>query len=79
MIYEVFIYDIVNDEIEAVISYYENVLYELGLRFENTIEKVLDDLEKNPEYYFNPEDKKHRRVTIDGFPYALIYSIDGNA
>ncbi len=78
MLYEVIKYDIVDDEIEKAIVYYESVSYELGLRFELEIEKALDKLETDPAYYFNLEDKKHRRILIEGFPYALIYSIQGN-
>ncbi len=35
-------------------------------------------LERNPEHYFNLEDKIHRRINIEGFPYALIYNIEDN-
>jgi len=78
MVYEVVKYSIVDDEIEKAILYYESVSYDLGLRFEIEIEKALDRLETDATYYFNLEDKKHRRILIDGFPYALIYSIEGN-
>lgn len=78
MLYEVVKYNIVDDEIEKAILYYESVSFELGLRFETEIEKAFDNLEKNALYYFNLEDKKHRRILIEGFPYALIYSIEGN-
>lgn len=78
MLYDVLKYNIVDDEIEDVILYYESISYQLGLRFESAIEEALDNLETNPEHYFNLQDKKHRRITIEGFPYALIYSIKGN-
>ncbi len=78
MIYEILKYDIVDDEIEDVILYYENNSYQLGLKVENALEETLDNLERNPEHYFNLEDNIHRRITIEGFPYAFIYSILDN-
>ena len=77
MLYEVIKYSIADDEIEKAILYYESISYELGLRFENEIEKVLDKLETNAGYYLDLDDKKHRRIPIEGFPYALIYCIEG--
>ena len=78
MLYSVIKYSIVDDEIEKVILYYEFASYNLGLRFESEVEKALDKLETNPGYYFNLEDKKHRRIPIEGFPYALIYCVEAN-
>lgn len=79
MLYKVLKYNIVDEEIIKAIVYYESVSYKLGLRFENEIEKALDKLETDAAYYFNLEDKKHRRILIEGFPYAFIYSIEGNS
>jgi len=75
MLYNVLKYSIVDDEIIRSIIYYESISYNLGLRFETEIEKALDKLERNPKFYFVLKDKKHRRIPIEGFPYALIYSI----
>ncbi len=71
-------YDIVDDEVETAILYYESVSFDLGLRFEKEMENALVNLEQNPAYYFNLEDNKHRRIVIEGFPYAFIYCIEGN-
>jgi hypothetical protein len=76
MPYEVLKYDCVDDEIEAVIIYYEGISYELGLKFETEIENALNHLERHPYHYFNLEDQIHRRIHIAGFPYAFIYCID---
>jgi hypothetical protein len=78
MLYKVFKYSIVDEEIEKVILYYENISNTLGLRFEQQMEKALDQLETNAHHYFNLEDKRHRRIPIAGFPYAFIYVIDGD-
>ena len=78
MHYNVVKYSIVDDEIEKALLYYETVSYNLGIRFESEIENALDKLETKAEYYFNLEDKKHRRIPIEGFPYAFIYCIEGN-
>jgi hypothetical protein len=76
MLYNVLKYDIVDEEIEKVILYYESISFQLGIKFETEIEKALDSLETNAEYYFNLDDKIHRRIPIEGFPYALIYTIE---
>ncbi len=72
MLYEVFKYDLVDDEIEKAILYYESVSIELGIRFEAEVEKALDSLETGAAHYLNLEDNKHRRILIEGFPYAFI-------
>ena len=78
MPFNVLKYDTVDYEIEAVIVYYETISISLGLKFEREIENALDCLEFQPNYYFNLEDKIHRRINIAGFPYAFIYCIEGN-
>jgi hypothetical protein len=78
MRFEVFKYSLVDDEIEAVIVYYESISYSLGLRFEKEIESAFDKLETSADYYFNLQDNIHRRIPIEGFPYALIYCIENH-
>lgn len=78
MHYNVLKYDVVDFEIERVILYYESISYNLGLKFETEVEKALDRLETMPQSYFVLEDKKHRRILIEGFPYAFIYFIENN-
>ena len=76
MSFKILKYEIVDDEILNAVNHYESISLSLGLKFENSIEKALDELEKNPENYFNLEDKKHRRIIIGKFPYAFIYCIE---
>ena len=70
-------YAVVDDEIVNAVAYYDSISPVLGLRFETNIFIALDELEINPENYFNLDDKKHRRIIITSFPYALIYCIEG--
>jgi len=76
MNFKILKYEIVDDEILNAVNYYDSISPALGLTFEKNTEKALDELEKNPENYFNLEDKKHRRIIIEKFPYALIYCIE---
>jgi len=78
MNYKILKYEIVDDEILSAVIYYDSISPALGLRFEKNIDNAFDELEKNPENYFNLEDTKHRRIIIDKFPYALIYSIENH-
>jgi hypothetical protein len=74
--FKVLKYDLVDLEIETVLLYYDLISNELGIRFQTEVEKALDKLESNPKFYFLLEDKKHRRIVIEGFPYAFIYCIE---
>ncbi len=76
MRYKLLKYSVVDDEIVNTIIYYEAISYSLALKFEIQINKAFDELETNPANYFNLNDKKHRRITIEDFPYALIYCIE---
>ena len=78
MHYEVLKYDVVDFEVERVILYYESLSYDIGIKFEKQVEKALDKLETSPAYYLMLDDKKHRRIVIEGFPYAFIYCIEDN-
>lgn len=78
MHYKVLKYDLVDFEIERVILYYESISYKLGIKFETEVEKALDKLETIPGYFFILDDRKHRRIPIEGFPYAFIYCIENN-
>jgi hypothetical protein len=71
-------YNIVDEEIIIAISYYESISYNLGVKFENEIEKALDKIQINAHFYHTLEDNYHRRILIEGFPYAFIYCIDGS-
>ncbi|MGN6195540.1 MAG: hypothetical protein ACTHOB_11430 [Ginsengibacter sp.] len=76
MLFKVLKYDIVDLEVENVLLYYDSISTELGIRFQTEVERALDKLEINPAFYFVLEDKKHRRIIIEGFPYAFIYCIE---
>lgn len=76
MRYKVFKYELVDVEIERVVLYYETISYDLGLKFENEVERAFDKLETSAAYYFMLSDKIHRRIPIEGFPYTFIYSIE---
>ena len=76
MSFKILIYEVVDEEILNAVNYYDSISPALGLTFEKNTEKALDELEINPENYFNLDDKKHRRIIIKKFPYALIYCIE---
>ena len=78
MLYKVSKFNIVDDEIEEVIKYYESISYELGIKVENEIFAALNILTSRPLHYFYLSDKIHRRIIIEGFPYMLVYSIEIN-
>lgn len=56
--------------------YYEQQQSGLGERFLSAIEKRLEDLEKQPEYYsYIDQQQVLRDVAINHFPYVIIYRI----
>lgn len=77
MLYTVLKYNVVDDEIEEVIAHYRTISDELGNKAQKAILQALYDLQTNAHHYFLLADKKHRRKPINGFPYMLVYTIDG--
>ena len=51
--YKILKYAVVDDEIVNAVIYYESVSPVLGLKFETNVDNALDELETNPENYFN--------------------------
>ena len=72
MLYELLKYGIVDDEIEKAILYYETISYDLGLRFENEIEKAV--LKHSSAKYIFVEQKPSSigKRKIPGWLYAKM-------
>jgi|GEM_PF-1693325 len=78
MLYNVLKYNVVDDEIEEVIKYYESISVELGLKVEKEIIATLNKLTTKASHYFYLSNKIHRRIVVNGFPYIFAYSIETN-
>ncbi|MCC6372866.1 MAG: type II toxin-antitoxin system RelE/ParE family toxin [Bacteroidia bacterium] len=65
-----------NDVIEAFL-YYENILDGLGERFLQNWEEQLDSLKSQAELY-QKKYKDFRQVSLQKFPYHVIYEIEGD-
>ncbi len=76
MVYNVFKYNIVDDEIEAVIAYYESISINLGTRAENEMLSSLLHLRNHAHNYMLLSDNIHRRIPVKSFPYMFVYSIE---
>jgi hypothetical protein len=76
MVYNVLKFNIVDDEIEAVIAYYEAISINLGIRVENEILSSLLHLKNHAHNYLLLPDNIHRRIPVQSFPYMFIYSIE---
>ena len=78
MLYKVLKYAVVDIEIKQVIHYYKSISTTLGIRAKQEILTALHDLKTNAHHYLILEDHKHRRRQIRGFPYMLVYTIEGS-
>src|ERR1700755_1336044 len=59
--------------------YYEDQQSDLGEKFLSELQKRFDDLTQHPEYYsFIVEDQVLRDISLNIFPYVLIYRIIEN-
>ena len=76
MVYNVLKYNIVDDEIEAVIAYYESLSINLGIRAENEMLSSLLHLKNHAPNYLLLSDNMHRRIPVKSFPYMFVYSIE---
>jgi len=61
-------------DIDEAILWYESQRKGLGIRFYSLLLDKLDELKFNPQYYFNISEG-FRRITVDPFPYNVIYKI----
>ena len=74
MAYEVIILQGAELDIDEAILWYESQQKGLGLRFYSLLLDKLYELKFNPQYYFNISEG-YRRITVDPFPYSIIYKI----
>ena len=65
-------------DIEKALSYYDAISLDLGERFESELIDALTKIEIHPQHYFNLNEK-FRRISLQNFPYKLIYKIDESA
>ena len=61
-------------DIEEALAYYDAISLELGERFESELIGALTRIENYPHHYFNLN-QKFRRVSLQSFPYKLIYAV----
>jgi len=65
------------DTLEAYL-YYESKSDGLGEKFITSLQNAYDQISLNPKQYsFIDKRKKLRDVKLNGFPYVVIYDVDG--
>lgn len=74
MFYNVIISVDAQDDIYKAIDYYFNININLAYLFENELESFFDILERSP--YFSLWYDKYLAITLDIFPYLIIFEID---
>jgi toxin ParE1/3/4 len=75
--FKIFFQDEALEDIQDAYHWYEGQLTNLGEEFLKELNKVLDKLEKTPQYYSYSFDE-FRDVRLKRFPYLVLYKIDGN-
>lgn len=75
MAYKVILLVGAEHDVDEIILWYEEQQTGLGIRFYSNLNKKLNSLKQTPgNYSFIYGD--YRRLTIDPFPYSIIYKID---
>jgi plasmid stabilization system protein ParE len=62
--------------VEAMAWYMEEGSVELGLRFTDELVRTLDKIAANP-YAWTLVHPQIRRALVHGFPYAVLYKVEG--
>ena len=60
------------EEYTAAVDSYRDIDPKLGLRFYNEMERVIVEVRRNPEWFWQFDPPARRHFSKD-FPYALIY------
>lgn len=76
MTYTLVIKEEARQDMLAAYLYYEEQQVDLGERFLSEVQKCFEDLSLHPEFYSYIDKKKILRdITINNFPYVLIYKV----
>ena len=75
--YELIILPGVELDTDEAILWYEKQQEGLGIRFYSLLLDKLEELKTIPQYYYFIYEE-YRRITIDPFPYNIIYKIIGS-
>ncbi len=74
MISSISIHEIADLELNEAAQYYESKVTGLGFAFLSEVERVIEQIQNNPESA--PRIRKAvRRKLLRGFPYSIMYSI----
>lgn len=76
MLYELVIQEEAVADMKESYDHYEQQQAGLGERFLSAVQDRFTSLSKHPEYYSFIDDRQLLRdVTVDSFPYVVIYAI----
>ena len=75
--YELIILPGAEQDTDEAILWYEKQQEGLGIRFYSMMLDKLEELKTTPQYYYFIHGE-YRRITIDPFPYNIIYKIAGS-
>ncbi len=74
MNYRVELHPLAKQELAESYDWYEERLDGLGLRFINAVQGRFDNIANNPQT-FSKKKGKYREVTLQDFPYTIIYEV----
>ncbi|WP_425395682.1 type II toxin-antitoxin system RelE/ParE family toxin [Aeoliella sp.] len=66
------LHPLVADDLQAATVWYDNISVELGNRFRNAINAVLDDIVRRPSLYGTAMDR-YRFARVRRFPYVVLF------
>jgi plasmid stabilization system protein ParE len=75
MSYSYRLHPLVQQDMEASYSWYEDKTEGLGERFLEAVEKTIKKITLNPESFGSKKRKAFREAKVEGFPFTITYRI----
>lgn len=77
MAYKVIIPRLAERDADEAVQWYEEQQAGLGIRFYQILLEKLEELKDHP-HYFSFIHAEYRRITVDPFPFSIVYKIIDN-
>ena len=76
MSYTCRLHPLVSRDYNEAYQWYEDIRKGLGERFLKAVRKKIDEITLSPELYSSKGNQRFREVSVDFFPYLIVYKIN---